>query len=64
MNGYKTIEETAKELGLTRQCLHQHIRNKKLKVEQAGKLYLIEDNEIERFKKSRENIQDRRYKIF
>jgi excisionase family DNA binding protein len=64
MKGYKTIEEAAQELKLTRQCLHQHIQKEKLKVEKAGKLYLIEDSEIERFKKSREDIQDKRYKIF
>ena len=65
MEGYKTLEETAKILGMTKPGVIWNIKETgQLKADRIGKIYIIEEKEIERFRKSRENIQDGRYKIF
>lgn len=63
LKGYYSINQTAEKLGMTRQGVHKLIDKDELKPHYVDTHYLISDIELERFIKSRQGIEDNRYKI-
>lgn len=59
----KSVDDIVNVTKLSRQRINQFIQNKKLKAVLFGrKMYMIEDQELERFLKERENNPDTRLK--
>ena len=49
MEKYYSVTQIAKMYNVSREAVHQWIKNGKLKAVQVGKLYRISENEIKKF---------------